>query len=245
MYTRYIDDIFIISPSHVSTEYLLSRFNTLDPSIQLTADGGRRVSFLDLDIHIGRRFPKEGLLDYRVFTKDLNRYLYLPFSSFHTTATKKAFISGEILRLIRNSSTKRDFERSRESFFSNLCRRGYPPMFIGNAFRKYTYDDDRPKVLARLLRRHQSSEAMVEEDNLEDKETKKLVFLTTNNPVVYEIGLQHLLRDWFDKAPLPADLKQNLPPPIIGYRNAPSLGSYANRSRRREVSRFLSEETDE
>ncbi|KAF8599092.1 hypothetical protein BDV93DRAFT_405615, partial [Ceratobasidium sp. AG-I] len=56
----------------------------------------------------------------------MNRYMYLPYGSYHTEAMKTGFIKGEAIRYARISSSKKSFDRLISLFKLRLQRRGYP-----------------------------------------------------------------------------------------------------------------------
>ena len=60
-----------------------------------------RISFLDLFLY---RDGSSSVLKFSTFQEPLNKYLYIPFESFHPYSGKKAFIKGEVMRYARNSS---------------------------------------------------------------------------------------------------------------------------------------------
>ncbi|CAI6004762.1 unnamed protein product [Closterium sp. NIES-65] len=82
---RYIDDGLIIWPrSQVELEEYVRTFNGLDPNIRITWNiSEHSVDFLDVVLSKGPRFTERGILDFGTFQRPMNRYLYLPFSSFH------------------------------------------------------------------------------------------------------------------------------------------------------------------
>ena len=55
---------------------------------------------------------------------------YLPYRSFHPRSIKKAFIKGEAIRFLRNSTCAKDFQASISRFTKQLKHRGYPSFFI-------------------------------------------------------------------------------------------------------------------
>ena len=104
VYKRFIDDIFVIwTGSRDILLQFLNALNNLNDRIKLTYDiSESHIPFLDLSISIDH--SKRRLL-VSTFQKPLNKYLYIPFESFHPTSNKKAFIKGELMRYVRNSST--------------------------------------------------------------------------------------------------------------------------------------------
>ena len=70
-----------------------------------------------------------------------NKYLYIPFESFHPSSNKKAFIKGELMRYARNSSSFASFAETREKFWKRLRVRCYPLRFLLSLFRAIRYSD--------------------------------------------------------------------------------------------------------
>ena len=75
------------------------------------------ISFLDLFLY---RDTSSNVLQFSTFKKPLNKYLYIPFESFHPSSNKKAFIKGELMRYARNSSSFNSFYETREKFWKRL-----------------------------------------------------------------------------------------------------------------------------
>ncbi|KAI8968777.1 hypothetical protein BDB01DRAFT_695692, partial [Pilobolus umbonatus] len=57
----------------------------------------------------------------------LNKYLYVPFHSYHPKENKSGFIKAELIRYVRNCSSYEDFATVASNFFVRLRDRGYPP----------------------------------------------------------------------------------------------------------------------
>jgi hypothetical protein len=94
---RYIDDGFLIFTG--TKEQLLSLFtalNAVDPDhLELTYECSRTSAvFLDLVTYKGDRWRASGVLDFKVYQKPINRYLYLPFSTETPTHVLLGFIRG-------------------------------------------------------------------------------------------------------------------------------------------------------
>ncbi len=140
-YKRYLDDIFgIIWATHSEAQSILSSFNQLHKHIQVTFDLSlTKVHFLDFHIFKGDRYQHQGILDMSVYSKAMNRFLYIPFSSYHSRAMKLAFIKAELIRFVRNSSSESSYEETCKSFYYRLRRRGYPDRFIVSAFKQVEY----------------------------------------------------------------------------------------------------------
>ena len=87
------------------------------------------------------------MLDFSVHSKSINRFLYTPYSSYHSKATKKAFIKAELMRCVRNSSSLELFQETCIRFHHHLRLRGYPEMFLAEEFKQVSYGD-RSKLLS-------------------------------------------------------------------------------------------------
>jgi len=102
LYKRFIDDIFVIwcGPKGTLLEFL-DALNSKTDRIKLNYRiSESSVSFLDLFLY---KDTSSNVLQFSTFQKPLNKYLYVPFESFHPSSNKKAFIRGELIRCVRNS----------------------------------------------------------------------------------------------------------------------------------------------
>jgi hypothetical protein len=125
LYKRYLDDIIIIWSDIPEKPYAwnellayLRRVPGLSWTYKIHED---TINFLDLDI-----FPYEGIYATRTFQKPLNLYLYPPWSSAHSPATKLGFIYGLILKYKRQNTRQEDFIHVCKLTFDRLLARGYP-----------------------------------------------------------------------------------------------------------------------
>ena len=112
---------------------------TKDERIKITYEiSDSKISFLDLLL-----FKVDGCatLHHSTFQKPLNKYLYIPYESFHPSSNKKAFIKGELMRYARNSSTFHSFSETRLLFWRRLRLRGYPAKFLLPIFREINYSN--------------------------------------------------------------------------------------------------------
>ena len=140
LYKRFIDDIFAIwcGPKGTLLEFL-NALNSKTDRIKLTyCISESSISFLDLFLY---RDTSSNVLQFSTFQKPLNKYLYIPFESFHPSSNKKAFIKGELMRYVRNSSSFNSFYETREKFWKRLRVRGYPFRFLLPLFREIRYSD--------------------------------------------------------------------------------------------------------
>ena len=86
----------------------------------------------------------------RTYQKPLNVYTYIPSKSFHPSHTKKAFIRGELIRYIKNSSEYKDFRIIKALFWTRLRRRGYSSNFLQPIFESVSYDNRVSYLLPRM-----------------------------------------------------------------------------------------------
>ena len=119
-------------------EFLID-VNTKDVRIKITYEiSDSKISFLDLLLF---KDSTHSTLQYSTFQKLLNKYLYIPFESFHPTSNKRAFIKGELMRYARNSSMFTSFVEMRALFWKRLRLRGYPAKFLLPIFREINYSN--------------------------------------------------------------------------------------------------------
>ena len=116
LYKCIIDDIFAIwcGPKGTLLEFLNAIKSKTD-RIKLTyCISESSISYLDLFLY---RDTSLNVLQFSTFQKPLNKYLYLPFESFHPSSNKKAYIKGELtlyMRYVRNSSSLNSFIETRK-----------------------------------------------------------------------------------------------------------------------------------
>ncbi|CAI7852057.1 unnamed protein product, partial [Closterium sp. NIES-53] len=161
-HVRYIDDGLIIWPgTQADLEGYLQTLNALDPNIRVTwTVSESSIDFLDMVLFKGPRFKEHGILYFGTFQKPLNKYLYLPFSSFHPRHCKEGFIRAELKRYLLRSTSASTFLATKLAFFQRLRDRGYPPAFLLPLFKRVCFAQ-RPDLLAnfattQLLKQQQS-----------------------------------------------------------------------------------------
>ena len=150
LYVRFIDDILMVwnkdDESHVTT--WLDGITQQTPSIKFTSKSSDdEIDFLDLTLYKGSRFRQTGYLDIKTHEKELNKYLYIPFSSKHTISARRSFIKTELIRHARNCSSLYEYNRAFARFQKRLIKRNYPIEFIMEAAESVNYSL-RPKYLS-------------------------------------------------------------------------------------------------
>ena len=136
LYKSLIDDMFAIwcGPKGTLFEFL-NALNSKTDRITLTyCISESSIFFLDLFLC---RDTSSNVLQFFIFQKPLNKYLYLPFESFHPFSNKKAFIKGELMRYARNSSSFNSFYKTRDKFWKRLRVRGIHSAFCLLCLVKY------------------------------------------------------------------------------------------------------------
>ena len=105
-------------------EYWIKQFNGLRKTIKIDKwSFGNSAEYMDIFIYKGEKFFSTGLLDFRIFQKEINRYMYIPAKSGHVSHTIKNYVLGELKRYIRYNSLKLTFLKIRTKFFSRLRNR--------------------------------------------------------------------------------------------------------------------------
>lgn len=139
-YGRYIDDIICI---YAGSKYHMDNFVAdFDYYRSYSAElkinwiiSATSAEFLDLVISQN----KSGKIHLAPHQKLLNKYLYVPFCSYHPKDSKTGFIKAELIRYIRNSSSEHEFTIIAKRFFYRLRVRGYPPRYLIWVFSKVFY----------------------------------------------------------------------------------------------------------
>ena len=114
-------------------------------------------------------------LSMKSYQKPLNRYVYIPFNSYHPSHAKQSFIKAELIRYVRLSSELSHFLEIRKKFFNRLQNRGYPCRFLSEIFSEVHYDSHR-KYLSRS------------KDKTRDVDQIK----TFTNPLFQDVNLKNL-----------------------------------------------------
>lgn len=157
LYRRLIDDLFLVwVGSRASLNAHLAAINALHPRIRITwTVSDSAADFLDLHIHLGERFyDGQGRLDVAMHQKALNCYLYIPALSFHKRTQHRAWIKAELLRILRNTSSRYDYKHMRRVFFARLVQRGHSVAFLREVFANPFYaHTNRDSLLSELQSR--------------------------------------------------------------------------------------------
>jgi hypothetical protein len=143
-YKRFIDDGFVIWPgTRADLDAFLELWNTQHPNIKITADvSDSSVHYLDLNITKDLATPGQVVpLVITTYEKPMNKYLYIPFSSFHNPCVFKGFIKSRMISFMVSNSRFEDFCAIRAKFVDRLLRRGYPSDFLITMCDSVSYSD--------------------------------------------------------------------------------------------------------
>lgn len=196
LYNRYIDDILMIF--HGTEKDLNGFLNTFElGSLTVKWDySSMKKEFLDVEV-MRVRDLRGWRIATRLFKKEMNRHLYIPWSSAHPQHVKKAFVKAELIRLAIVSSEVGYFADARIQFYGNLRRRGYPSETLENWFSQVSYDN-RPRF---LLGKEEETEV-------------PLMLSGQYNPVWEYINVGEVIREarreWIQEKNLPVTLEQPL-----------------------------------
>lgn len=135
IYKRYIDDIFILWKG--SYEQLLNfqkEYNNIHPNINLTFEQSKiSITFLDLVIY--KNINNINIKLYtRTHQKALNKYLYIPYKSYHSKAMHKGWITSELKRYQYQCNDPIEFSKIKKLFHERLRARGFPNSFLKDIF---------------------------------------------------------------------------------------------------------------
>jgi hypothetical protein len=184
---RFIDDGFgVWSGSRNDLDAWLKRYGTFFPGIRITCEiSDTSVEILDIVFSKDKRFRASGILDTSTHQKAPNRYLYLPWRSYHPRHAKIAFIYGELRRYGLRESSGMGFLKLRQKFYNRLRARGYPKAFLQSVFKKVSYFD-----------RHDFLHAARTRSDTGVQKRAPLVFKTQYNPRVAKLNLGGALKPW-------------------------------------------------
>jgi hypothetical protein len=104
-----------------------------------------QVDFLDVTFSL-----RDGEMNYSLFCKELNLYLYLPPHSAHPPGVLKGMIYGMFFRFYKLIKNVHDKNRHLAHFLNRLVTRGYSPSFLGPIFADARdYVENRRQLLIR------------------------------------------------------------------------------------------------
>lgn len=214
-YKRFIDDIFTIFSSRSEEEKFYVEFNNLHPDIRaLGPPAGDSAVWLDLFISKGSRFSSSGVLDLSVYQKNLNLFLYLPYSSYHPRHAKLSFITAEIKRYVKYCSSFDDYITIRDKFVRCLRLRGFPFNVIQRAASSVCYADR-----STLLDHKRSSTV-----------TLRPTLVLQHNPSFWSLGIRDVLSRSWATLRFAEHAAKFRSPPRVAFSNPDSLGNIVSKA---------------
>lgn len=153
LYFRFIDDMFFVwEESPDKLRQFIDRMNSSTLSLKFTFEINEdQAIFLDLILKKSDLFASSRTLDISPYEKPTNKHLYLSPDTFHPDNQKYSWITGENIRLLRNSSREDYFSEALQQFKYHLTRRGYPADVI-ERYIKYEFSQ-RPRFLFPLVKK--------------------------------------------------------------------------------------------
>jgi len=131
LYTRYIDDVFLLWKS--VRPYDFSRFRAMlrrIPGISWTYEEHfDTAAYLDLNI-----FRHEHRFCTRTHEKQLNLHLYVPYRSAHPSGNVKGLIFSFVARYLRQNTHLSDAKQCMQRLFVHLLHRGYRAQVLKGLF---------------------------------------------------------------------------------------------------------------
>lgn len=247
MYFRYLDDLLMYVKAAKVSE-IAQAWNAMHPKLTFAfSQDNNSIAFLDLVIYKGPRFFSSGRFDVKLHQKRMNRYLYIPYRSYHTRASKASWIYTELTRYIRNNSDFANYVEVKSLFFDRLCDRGYPAAFLHPIFDGVSYSDrcyflaNRTMRIMDAIRSHGWSpptssflqrrlrqELRAENRSINGGASRITPFVCYHSPLTQHLDLRQLLmKEWESISHLRAGR------PLIAYRNPTKIGSWLVCARRK------------
>ena len=211
VFKRFIDDGFVIFTGSLQALHaFVAVLNDQLPNINITHKFSQfQVDFMDLVVYkSGPTVAGTRALKVRTHQKALNKYLYIPHSSFHHPGMFRSFINAELIRYVVTNSDKVWYECMVSKFTHRLQQRGYPLHMISAAVAKVSYAD-RPKYLQQSARHNNSGSVCA--------------FVIPYVDGTADMRLQQLLHELYMEHP---ELQAYIPEkPLVSFKKSRNLGS--------------------
>ena len=89
---------------------------------------------MDLYIYNRDSFYSDGKLSVSIHQKETNKFMYIPFCSFHQRHTIKNYVWGELKRYVCYNMEEKILKKLKTRFFLMLRNRGFKKMFSKSYF---------------------------------------------------------------------------------------------------------------
>ena len=101
---------------------------------------------MDLFIFKGDAFNLDDKLSVSIHQKETNKFMYIPYRSFHQRHTIKNYVWGELKHYVRYNTEEKNFKKLRTRFYLRLRNRGFKKYVLTKLFQHITYSQ-RNKLL--------------------------------------------------------------------------------------------------
>ena len=131
---RYLDDCFLIYPSHLNCAEILNIANLIHRSIKFTMElpnGEGFLPFLDCEVKL-----HNSAFSSRIFFKSCHSGAIHHWTSHSSATTKRGIIMGELRRAVFRS-TSEYVEYSTDKVFQRFLNNGYPRSFLNRTYRQF------------------------------------------------------------------------------------------------------------
>ena len=217
VFRRFIDDGFVVfEGSEQDLLCFVDVLNTVMDNIKITFHHSRfEVEFLDVVIYKCMEdallTSSDGTVRLKVKThqKVLNKYLYIPYNSYHHPGVFKSFIHAELLRYVVTNSDECWYNCMVRKFTHRLLQRGYPMAMVQS-------------MVSRV--RHDSRQRYLIGQSGVSTKPGQSVWVVPYAQLVPQLRLPQLLRDQYQSSgeALHTCMPQR---PIVAYTKNRSLGS--------------------
>ena len=94
---------------------------------------------MDLFIYKGYAFYEDGKLSVSIHQKETNKFMYIPYRSFHQKHSINNYVWGKLKRYVRYNTEEQNFRKLKTRFFVRLRNRGLRKCVLMKLFSKITY----------------------------------------------------------------------------------------------------------
>ncbi len=217
--SRFIDDGFIIVDTEEEAESIARDLNGMG-NLKFTYEVSKSEAvYLDLHIYKGDRFRAARQLDFKVFFKAINKFLYLPARSHHPMAMKLGIVKGEAIRCLRNCTSKVEWLKALHIIFKGLMARGYNPIDVKKKWKEVRFED-RQEYLHGYSQAKGKPEGKLVLTTYSDKTRATWKWLIQRNSVPRRLMIRGKKMNVHQR-----DIRESWPPKIV-FKNFPKLGRF-------------------
>jgi hypothetical protein len=144
LFKRYIDDGFVVfNGTHTELLQFIASLQSELPNIRITHSYSQVcLEYMDLVIYkSGPAGTHVQHLRVRTHQKPLNKYLYIPWHSYHHPGMFRSFMHAELIRYVVTNSDAVWFDCMVAKFTHRLRERGYPLASIQAAVSRVSFAD--------------------------------------------------------------------------------------------------------